>query len=186
MTLPRLHIAAIAILTVLLGACGAATSTPAASAPGGATTTPVIAAPAATGVVSSAVAAPAAVRDVCAVITQAEAKTFLGFDPGAGVVSTTDTATACAYGGSLVVVVDTDGKVQFDSKKTALGGQGTMQTLNGVGDSAFAFIVANTIADMEILKGPSLLSVLVQGDPTKQNVTLDALQKLGAMGAGRL
>ncbi len=96
-------------------------------------------------------------------------------------------APACAYGGSLTLGVDpTDGATQYATTKAAMQGSGKAQDLVGVGDSAYVFIVANTIADMEILKGPVLLSVRVQGDPSQQNVTVDRLSKLGTTAIARL
>ena len=210
MTRYRTVIAAVAILTFAVAACGSggsaaappATAAPAAPAATGSATRTAAPTPVATtdpGATTSGPAAPAAStggtaadpattgQDICNLITEQEASAFLGVDPGVGVVTTTGSATACAYGGSLVVSVETgDGKAQFEGKQRALAGQPNAQTLTGLGDSAFAFIVANTIADMEILKGSTLLSVMVQGDPTRQNITVDALQKLGATTVGRL
>ena len=65
-------------------------------------------------------------------------------------------------------------------------GSGTSQAMTGVGDEAFRTFVANTIADVEILKGSVLVSVEVQGDPSHQNITLAPLTTLGTMVVGRL
>jgi hypothetical protein len=136
---------------------------------------------------STVSASPGSAPNACLLITEAEATAFLGSDPGVGVMTTTDTATACSYGGSLVVSVEPgDGQAQFDQKKRAVEGQNNTHTLSGVGDAAFAFVVGNTIADMEILKGSSLMSVLVQGNPSLQNITPESLQALGATTVGRL
>jgi hypothetical protein len=39
---------------------------------------------------------------------------------------------------------------------------------------------------MEILKGPALLSVHIQGDPSRQNVTVATLTALGLEAVARL
>lgn len=102
-----------------------------------------------------------------------------------------DTGTAdspaCAYDGSLTVGLElNDGKAQFDATTATMQGSETSQALSGVGDGAYVTIVANTIASMEILKGTTLLTINVQGDPSRQNITLAALTALGTTVVGRL
>jgi hypothetical protein len=129
---------------------------------------------------------PTGAIDACALITEKEAAAFLGSDPGPGTNSGTPEAPACAYGASLTIGVGlTDAKAQFDLQRPAAGSS-NFQALSGVGDDAYATLVANTVAAMEILKGSVLLSVQVQGDPSLQNVTFDALTKLGKTAAGRI
>ncbi len=128
-----------------------------------------------------------AATDACAIITEQEATAFLGIDPGAGMSTGTADVPACAYGGSLTIsLVLTDGAAQYAAGKAAAQGSGKSQDLTGVGDQAYAFIVANTIADMEILKGSVLLSIRIQGDPTKQNVTAARLTTLGTTAVARV
>jgi hypothetical protein len=77
------------------------------------------------------------------------------------------------------------GKAKFDSDRASAQGSGKSQDLSGVGDAAFVFIVANTIGQMEILKGSTILTVNVQGDPSLQNITAASLTVLGTAAAGR-
>jgi hypothetical protein len=120
-------------------------------------------------------------------ITEQEAKAFLGSDPGPGVNTGTPDSPACAYGGSLTFVVQPSaGRAQYDADHGAAQGSGKATDLSGVGDAGYAFIVANTIAQMEIVKGTVLLQVNVQGDPSLQNITLAALTTLGTTAIGRL
>lgn len=183
--------AATALLTIaaVVAACGgsAATSAPAAQgqtpAPTQASTPGQASAPAPTNTSQPAAGAV----DACAVITQQEATAFLGSDPGPGTETGTASAPACAYGGSLTISVEPgDGQDMYATTKAAMQGSGKAQELKGVGDAAYAFVVANTIGDMEILKGTTLLSVRVQGDPSLQNVTIERLTSLGTTAVGRL
>jgi hypothetical protein len=180
---------ALILLTAAVTACGgtAFTSAPAvqgqASAPAQASGAGQASAPA-----GSAASAPTTTSiDACALITEQEATAFLGRDPGPGTNTGSASAPACAYGGSLTIGVEPiDGKAVYATTKAAMQASGKAQNLSGVGDAAYVFIVANTIADMEILKGSILLSVHVQGDPSLQNVTLAALTGLGTTAIGRL
>lgn len=136
----------------------------------------------------SAAPAPAgAAIDACALVTEQEATAFLGSDPGPGVNTGSSDAPACAYGGSLTLgVAPTGGRAQYDADRGAAQGSGKATDLTGVGDAGYAFIVANTIAQMEIVKGTVVLSVNVQGDPSLQNITVERLTTLGTTAAGRL
>ena len=174
---------------VVVAGCGGAASSSAPAAQVARTAPAATAAPAATGAppATTAPAGSATAVNACSLITEQEATTFLGSDPGAGVSSINNATAVCAYGASLVISVEPgDGKAQFDLKQSASQGQATFQPLSGLGDAAFATIVANTIADLEILKRSTLMSVLVQGNPSLQNITADALRKLGATALGRL
>jgi hypothetical protein len=125
--------------------------------------------------------------NACAVITEQDATTLLGSDPGPGQNTSSDTGAACAYGASLTLSVGANaGKAQFDSDRAPALGSGKLQDLTGVGDAAFVFIVANTIGQMEILKGSTILTVDVQGDPALQNITAASLKTLGTAAAGRI
>ncbi len=175
-----------ACLALLLAACSAG-ATPAPSAGRG------VANPAPTSAVASTAPTTAAANpgastatvDACLLISQQEATALLGSDPGKGIGSATSDGSSCAYDGSLVVTVaPSPGQAAFDATKASM--PGTVQTLDGVGDAAFATIVANTVADMQILKGPVLISVMVQGDPSKQNITADALTGVGKIAVSRL
>jgi hypothetical protein len=144
--------------------------------------------------VAGATAVPAAAAttgstaavNACALVTEQDATTLLGSDPGPGQDTSSDMGAACAYGASLTLGVGANaGKAKFDSDRASAQGSGKSQDLSGVGDAAFVFIVANTIGQMEILKGSTILTVNVQGDPSLQNITAASLTVLGTAAAGR-
>ena len=188
MKVPMRSATALLILTAAITACGGASSTASPAALGQASNPAQASAPGATSApVGSTASAPKTTTiDACALITEQEATTFLGSDPGPGANTGTASSPACAYGGSLTLGVEpNDGKALYATTKAAMQGSGKAQDLSGVGDEGYVFIVANTIADMEILKGSILLSVHVQGDPTLQNVTFARLTALGTTAIGR-
>ncbi len=176
------------VLSLVLAACSGSAAAPSAAPVGSA----AAAATGASGQSSApdGSAAPAAsdlAIDACALITEKEATTFLGSDPGPGMETGSPGAPACAYGGSLTFAIQTDGaKATYDSSKGAMQGSGKAQEITGVGDEAYAFIVANAIAQMQILKGSTLVMINVQGDPSLQNITMERLTALGKMVAGRI
>ncbi len=185
---------ALLMLTAVLAACGGSSAATAPAAQPPASTPSTSDAPA-----SGAADAPSAVDAssapqgstaavaACALITEQDATTLLGSDPGPGMDTGSADAPACAYGASLTYQVQLDdGKATFDTTKAAMQGSGKAQDLTGVGDDGFVFIVGNTIAQMVILKGSELLTVNVQGDPALQNITLPTLTTLGTAAAGRL
>jgi hypothetical protein len=181
--------AAMLVLGAVLAACAGGATAPSsaavtqASAPIRASAPPVSADPAAQ---PTAPAASTSTIGACALITQAEAKAFLGFDPGPGIDGGDATAPTCAYGGSLTYGLElTDGAARYEATKGAMQASGKAQALTGVGDAGYLFIVANTVAQMEILKGTTLLTINVQGDPTLQNITAATLTALGTTVASR-
>jgi hypothetical protein len=177
---------ALFILSTVAAACGGTSATSSPVAPGQASA-PAAPAASTAPAQSTAPVSSAAAIDACALVTEPEATAFLGSDPGPGVNTGTDSAPACAYSASLIIAVDsTDGPAQYTAKTGAMQGSGSNNAITGVGDAASATIVANTIADMEILKGSVLVSIEVQGDPSLQNITVAALTKLGTMVVGRL
>jgi len=180
MTIQTRSAAAILILSAVVGACSGASAAPTpgpTGAPGQATAAPD----------ATTRAGAAAAIDACALITQPEAKAFLGSDPGPGSTTGDASSSACAYGGSLTFVVQPDaGKAKFDSDKAAAAGSDKLHDLPGIGDGAYAFIVANTIAQMEVLKGSNLVTVNVQGDPSLQNITVATLTALATTVVARL
>ena len=176
---------ALLLLAALVTACSGASATSPSQAQGGAAATIQVAGATAATAASAPAGAPAAIN-ACAVVTEKEATTLLGSDPGPGQDTSSDMGPACAYGASLTLLVaPTAGKAKFDSDKAASQGSGKSQDLNGVGDAAFVFIVANTIGQMEILKGSTILTVNVQGDPSLQNITAASLTVLGTAAVGR-
>jgi hypothetical protein len=186
---PTKSAVALLILSAMVTACGgaaaisssAAQSRASAPAQAGAAT----ASTAATD--STAATGSTAAINACAVITEQDATTLLRSDPGPGLDTTSDMGPACAYGASLTLnVAPNAGKAQFDGDRAAGQGSGKPQDLSGVGDAAFVFIVANTIGQMEILKGSTILTVNVQGDPALQNITLASMTTLGTAAVGRI
>lgn len=186
---------ALLIVTLAVAACGGASATSSSAAEGPASATAPTSAPASDAAGAPAAAAPGtpapadstAAIDACALITEQEATAFLGSDPGPGQETGTATAPSCAYGASLTFSIEpTDGKAQYDTTKSAMQGSAKAQDLTGVGDEGFVFIVANTIAQMAILKGSTLLTVNVQGDPSLQNITMASLSALGKTAVARL
>jgi hypothetical protein len=183
-------VAGLLIAGLALAACSGSTAAPtaAAVAPGqSSSSTAPAGGPSAPAAQSAAPAAGGAAIVACALITEQEATTFLGSDPGPGVSSGTADQPACAYGASLTFSVQpTAGRAQYDADRGAAQGSGKAADLTGVGDAGFAFVVANTIAQMEIVKGTAVLTVNVQGDPSLQNITVERLTALGTTAVGRL
>lgn len=180
---------ALLILTAAVAACGGSSASASPATQGQASTPAQPSAPARASAPPSAGASALSTTavDACALITQQEATAFLGSDPGPGINTGSASAPACAYGGSLTIGVElNDGQATFATTKAAMEASGKAQNLSGVGDAGYVFIVANTIADMEIVKGSTLLSVHVQGNPSLQNVTVAALTALGTTAVGRL
>jgi len=191
MTIQTRSATALLILTAVVAACGgsAATSSPAAqsqaSAPAQAGTPGQASAPAVS--TGPATSAAAGAIDPCKLITEQEATAFLGSDPGPGMETGSADSPACAYGGSLTMVVDpTGGKAKFDLDTASMQGSADSHILIGVGDAAAVTIVGGTIAAMEILKGSTVLNVNIQGDPSLQNVTVATVTALGKTAAGRI
>ncbi len=176
-------------LGLVLAACSGSSAAP---TPGAAGQLSVVGDPATALIPSDAPpasAAPAAgsTVDACTLVTEAEATTFLGSDPGPGQSTGTADQPACAYGASLTLILQpTAGKAKYDADRGAAQGSGKSTDLTGVGDAAFAFVVANTIGQMEIVKGTAVVTVNIQGDPSLQNITVERLTALGATVAGRL
>ena len=174
---------AILVLALALGACGGSSTT----APTAGQLPSAAAAQTGAPAAASTPAGSTAAISACALITEPEAKAFLGTDPGPGVDAGSTESPACAYGASLTIVLElTDGKAQFDASTANMQGSTTSQALSGVGDGGYVTIVGNTVAIMEFLKGTTLVTINVQGDPSRQNVTLAALTALGKTVVGRL
>ena len=174
---------ALLFLSAALAACGGSAATAAPAGQGQASTP----AQAGSGGQSAAPAGSTAAIDACALVTQAEVKAFLGYDPGPANNTGDATSPACAYGGALTFVVEPGaGKAAFDRDRGGAPGSDTLHDLTGIGDGAYAVIVANTVAQMEILKGTTVLMVNVQGDPSLQNITVAALTTLATTVVGRL
>ena len=189
MKFPTKSALALLILGAMVAACGGAAAI-SSSAAQSRTSAPVQAG-ASTGSTAAtdltAATGRTAAIDACAVITEQDATTLLGSDPGPGMDSTSDMGAACSYGASLTLnVAPAAGSAQFDSDKSSAGESGKSKDLSGVGDAAFVLTVANTIGQVEILKGTTILTVNVQGDPALQNITPTALTTLGIAAVARI
>jgi hypothetical protein len=186
----KLHTAsatALLMLTIALTACG---STP---APAGTASAP--------GATAAAVAtsAPAAVHqatEACALITQQEATTALGSDPGPGVASgKADTGVACTYtkstGGYLQVGVNPSiTRALFDDGKQKVQDayqqvpNSAVADISGMGDTAFVASNPNGGA-CEFLKG-SVLGHVTIVSPTVMPTPAETLTTLCGLLVGRI
>lgn len=181
------------VVGLVLAACSGTSAAPTAAptvAPGGqagASTAPGGGATQSSAPAASSGSAAGSTVDPCTLVTEAEATTLLGSDPGPGVSTGTADQPACAYGASLTLSLQpTGGRAQYDADRGAAQGSGKSTDLTGVGDAAFAFVVGNTIGQMEIVKGTAVVTVNIQGDPSLQNITVERLTTLGTTVAGRL
>ena len=175
--------AALLILSAMVGACGGASATASPVSQGQASAPAQASAP---GQASGPTGSTGAIN-ACALLTEQEATTFLGSDPGPGQDVGDPTSPACAYDASLTFSVDfsvdpTAGKAKFDSDTAGLQGSNNY-TLSGVGDGAGATIVGGMVARMEILKGSAILTVNIQSG---RIFTVAELTTLGATMVGRL
>lgn len=177
---------AMLIFSAMVTACSGASAT-STSPNQGQAATPNQAAASAGSTAATAPTGSTAAVSACTVVTEQDATTLLGSDPGPGQDTSSDMGPSCAYGASLTLGVGANaGKAKFDGDRAAAQGSAKFQDLSGVGDAAFVFIVANTIGQMEILKGSTILTVNVQGDPSLQNITAASLTTLGTTAVGRI
>jgi hypothetical protein len=170
---------ALLVLSAVVGACGGASATASPVSPGQASAPAQASLP---GQASAPTGSTVAIN-ACALLTEQEATTFLGSDPGPGQDVGDATLPACAYDASLSFSVDpTAGKAKFDSDTAGLQGSSNY-ILSGVGDGAAATIVGGMVARMEILKGSAILTVNVQSG---RIFTVAELTTLAATMVGRL
>jgi len=186
MKFPLRSATALLIFSAMVAACGGAAATSPSSTQGPAAQLTQAGAAAGSTAATAPTGSTAAIN-ACAVVTEQDATTLLGSDPGPGQDTSSDMGAACAYGASLTLSVGANaGKAKFDSDRAPALSSGKLQDLSGVGDAAFVFIVANTIGQMEIIKGSTILTVNVQGDPSLQSITAASLTTLGTAAAGRM
>jgi hypothetical protein len=155
--------------------------------------------PTQTAAAAGASSKPAATKvDPCTLITQAEAATALGADPGPG---TKDDGVHCAYhagndvslNGVTVSSFPSNGpdfeSVRNASKPSSGGAQlSDYQDVSGVGDSAFALIskTGNPGGSITVLKGSSMVEVLFSSSNSDPSKVLGQLAELGKTASGRL
>ncbi|MDQ1724706.1 MAG: hypothetical protein QOG52_1734 [Frankiaceae bacterium] len=126
-------------------------------------------------------------KTACALITQAEAATALGADPGPGEATAAAPATSCLYGQSpsLVTVnlIPINGKATL-GHMTAQAPAGTLTSIPGVGDSAFTF-AAGPSASVWFVKGDAMVAIGVIASAAPGTSSARALT-LAKLAAGRL
>ncbi len=164
--------------------------------PTGSSSTPK---PQSTGAASGGSSQPAATKvDPCALVTQAEAATALGADPGPG---TKDDGVHCAYhaGGDLslnglLASSFPSNTTDFASLRNATKSSGNsaqlldFQDVSGVGDAAFATIgkTGNPGGTIVVLKGGSYIEIGFNSSATDPGQVLGILTTLGKTAAGRV
>ena len=169
---PRIAAALALAASLLLGACNNA-STPSAQAPIGHSTANRSHAPAtapanaASTIAATAAADSGSATDACSLITQQEAGTAVGGDPGAGKPFSSHGVSQCQYGSYqsgfvLVNLTPTRGRAAYDlmRNRSKPGGEVHVADVAGVGDRAFGVTGPNT-ASIYFDKGDALVLVMV-------------------------
>lgn len=127
------------------------------------------------------------VVSACSLITEQEASTALGTDPGPGAADSQGIATSCAFGTPPYVVtinlVPGGGKAAYEH---ALGIAKARQlvTISGVGDGAFGEF-KGSFATIEFYKGDALVNVVL-GVKGATAPPQDQTMVLAQLAAGRL
>jgi hypothetical protein len=105
----------------------------------------------------------------CAIVTEADAATALGFDPGAGTETSGYDATSCVFGNypQMVTVnlAPTAGKAGYD-RLNVPPKVGTLVELSGIGDAAFGVLNA-PVATVEFLQGDAVVAIVIVNDGSK-------------------
>jgi hypothetical protein len=123
----------------------------------------------ATPVSETSAAAATAGTTACVLVTEQEAGTALGADPGAGQDATSHGASSCIYGTSPMIVtvnlVPTGGKAAYDHIR-GLAPAGRAVDVAGVGVAAFG-VFTGPAADIWFYKGDALVAIgLITGGAT--------------------
>ena len=178
---------------LLLAACGSTTSTraapPATNPTSSATSSSPAAADSTTAPVGgNASAAPVGGTSACALVTEPDATTALGKDPGAGSKFSSHGSTQCQYGSYqtaflLVNLTPSQGRAGYDNvhNNPKLGQNVRVIDITGVGDRAFEISGPNT-AGIYFTKGDALVvvSVSMQTATSPPKVAALALAKIAA------
>lgn len=97
----------------------------------------------------------------CALITEQDATTALGSDPGAGTADVSGTSSSCSFGQypNLLTVnlVAVHGKADFDHL-TGRDTSHTLVALSGVGDAAFA-LAKGEVANVWFTRGDAMVTI---------------------------
>ena len=137
---------------------------------------------------STPAAAATGSTHACSLITQAEAATALGADPGPGEeTAAARGASSCIFGQSpsLVTVnlVPTQGKADLAHLVSGVPG-GKLSPISGVGESGYSFAVGPS-AGVWFVKGDALVAVAIVATGASNGSAANALT-LAKLAAGRL
>jgi hypothetical protein len=112
--------------------------------------------------VTSSAAAPAN-TSICALITEQEASTALGADPGPGEDTSSHGASSCVYGTAPMIVtvnlVPSRGKAAYDQLR-ARAPAGRIVDIAGIGDAAFG-TTSGPAAGVDFYKGDAFVAVVL-------------------------
>ena len=200
MTDPHRHtvaaVAACLAAGLLLAACSkstpAAHTTSAVQTAAAATDATSVAATNAASTAATTAAASAAGGNACSLVTEADATTALGTDPGPGTGYTgAHDSSQCQYGSYqsklvLVNITPTQGKLAYDNMRNNpdTGKAGSVVDVAGVGDKAFE-VDSHGSAGIFFRKGDALVAVSVVFYRAASPPT-DQARALAKIAAGRL
>ena len=121
--------------------------------------------PAASATDSTATATGATASTACDIVSEQDATTALGADPGAGVAVSTSGASSCTFGHypSLVTInmVGPGGKADLAHIRSA-DTTGSLTDIPGIGDSAFG-VSTGPVASVWFSKGDTMVAIVVVG-----------------------
>ena len=143
--------------------------------------------PAATSTIGPAAAAPGTAAVACDVVTEQDATSALGADPGAGAAVVAAGASSCTFGHypSMVTVniIAQGGKADLAHIRSA-DTSGMLTNIAGLGDSAFG--VANgPVASVWFSKGDTMVAIVVVGG-SSGGPFLDQAKTVAAVALSRL
>jgi hypothetical protein len=132
--------------------------------------------------------------DACTLITEQDATTAIGTDPGPGTAQASADGTSCEYlvhtdgRGVTVGVIPDSNRAHYDSARATYQHTYTVQDVSGIGDAAFEFIggqvTGGSAAVILIIKGSELLTIQLSAPASA--LSTDTLTTLGHAAAGRL
>ncbi|MDQ2896074.1 MAG: DUF3558 family protein [Actinomycetota bacterium] len=181
MTGPKVFAACGALLTsaLLLAACGGGTAS---GSPGAA----ALQSAASTAAGSSSDSGSSKAVDPCTLISQQEATTALGADPGPAVSNTLTCEYGATGGGpSITTGADPGSRMTYDQQRTLTGGS-TPDDVSGVGDAAFLIAGADLpdITTIVFLKSSTVvrISLILPGSTSGTSI----VTTLAKAAAGRM
>ena len=123
--------------------------------------------------------------DACSLITQQEAATALGADPGPGDGAANLGASSCTFGSSpalvSVNVLPTNGMAALKNMQAHATGHNKLTPVPGIGDAAF-IVTGGPSASVMFAKGDAMVAVLIvaSGAPTPASQSALTLARLAA------